>query len=160
MLTKLIHESTSTNQKNQTSASTAIAKLPPVFCRTRHLADWQLDDPSCYSVAGLQFKRFTLDAGRSRIYQSNPHINLTAFCGVLIDRWNRHRVIIATQILAMIQSLALAFLALTGVVNIWQLLVLSWFQGAINAFDAPASRYAVANCDRCELFCGELFYEC
>jgi MFS family permease len=67
-----------------------------------------------------------------------PTLILLPFAGVLIDRWNRHRVIIATQILAMVQSLALAFLALTGVVNIWQLLVLSLFQGAINAFDAPA----------------------
>ncbi|MEG4984473.1 MFS transporter [Microcoleus sp. BR0-C5] len=67
-----------------------------------------------------------------------PTLILLPFAGVLIDRWNRHRVIIATQILAMVQSLALAFLALTGVVNIWQILVLSFFQGAINAFDAPA----------------------
>ncbi len=67
-----------------------------------------------------------------------PTLILLPFAGVLIDRWNRHRVIIATQILAMVQSLALAFLALTGVVNIWQIVVLSFFQGAINAFDAPA----------------------
>lgn len=67
-----------------------------------------------------------------------PTLILLPFAGVLIDRWNRHRVIIATQILAMVQSLALAFLAFTGVVNIWQILVLSFFQGAINAFDAPA----------------------
>jgi len=67
-----------------------------------------------------------------------PTLILLPFAGVFIDRWNRHRVIIATQILAMVQSLALAFLALTGVVNIWQILVLSFFQGAINAFDAPA----------------------
>jgi MFS family permease len=38
----------------------------------------------------------------------------------------------------MVQSLALAVLALTGVINIWQILVLSFCQGAINAFDAPA----------------------
>ena len=67
-----------------------------------------------------------------------PTLILLPFAGVFIDRSNRHRVIIATQILAMVQSLALAFLALTGAVNIWQLLVLSFFQGAINAFDAPA----------------------
>ena len=67
-----------------------------------------------------------------------PTLILLPFAGVLIDRWNRHRVIVSTQILAMVQSLALAVLALTGVINIWQILVLSFFQGAINAFDAPA----------------------
>ena len=54
-----------------------------------------------------------------------PTLILLPFAGVLIDRWNRHRVLVVTQILAMVQSLALAFLALTGAVNIWQLLVLS-----------------------------------
>jgi MFS family permease len=73
-----------------------------------------------------------------------PTLILLPFAGVLIDRTNRHRVIITTQILAMVQSLALAFLALTGVVNIWQLLVLSFFQGAINAFDAPARQAFVS----------------
>lgn len=67
-----------------------------------------------------------------------PTLILLPFAGVLIDRWNRHRVLIATQILAMIQSLTLAFLALTGIINIWQIIVLSLCQGAINAFDAPA----------------------
>jgi MFS family permease len=67
-----------------------------------------------------------------------PTLILLPFAGVLIDRWNRHRVIVATQILAMVQSLALAVLALTGVINIWHILVLSFCQGAINAFDAPA----------------------
>jgi MFS family permease len=67
-----------------------------------------------------------------------PTLILLPFAGVLIDRWNRHRVIVATQILAMVQSLALAVLALTGVINIWHILALSFFQGAINAFDAPA----------------------
>ena len=51
-----------------------------------------------------------------------PTLILLPFAGVLIDRWNRHRVIIATQILAMVQSLALAVLALTGVINIWHIL--------------------------------------
>ena len=67
-----------------------------------------------------------------------PSFLLAPFAGVLIDRWNRHRLLIVTQILAMIQSAALALLALTGVINIWHVLALSLFQGVINAFDMPA----------------------
>lgn len=67
-----------------------------------------------------------------------PTLILLPFAGVFIDKWNRHRVIIVTQILATIQSLALAFLALTGIINIWQIVFLSFCQGAIDAFDAPA----------------------
>ncbi|WP_242022239.1 MFS transporter [Microcoleus sp. FACHB-831] len=67
-----------------------------------------------------------------------PSFILTPFGGVIVDRFPRHRLLIATQIMAMIQSLALAFIALTGIINIWQIIVLSVFQGVINAVDAPA----------------------
>src|ERR1041384_6095424 len=43
-----------------------------------------------------------------------PAFLLTPFAGVLVDRWNRHHVLVVTQALAMGQSLALALLALTG----------------------------------------------
>lgn len=67
-----------------------------------------------------------------------PSFILLPFAGVFIDRFNRHRVILATQISAMILSLTLAFLALTGTINIWQIIVASLAQGMINAFDTPA----------------------
>ena len=67
-----------------------------------------------------------------------PSFILSPLGGVLVDRWNTHRILVITQILAMIQSLALAVLALTGIINIWHIILLSLFQGFINAFDAPA----------------------
>lgn len=67
-----------------------------------------------------------------------PSVIFLPIAGVFVERWNRHRVIIATQVLAMIQSLALAVLTLMGTIDIWHLILLSLFQGTINAFDAPA----------------------
>jgi MFS family permease len=67
-----------------------------------------------------------------------PSFFLTPFGGVFVDRFSRYRTIIGTQILSMIQSLTLAFLAFNGVIQIWQIIALSLFQGFINAFDAPA----------------------
>ena len=67
-----------------------------------------------------------------------PSFLLAPFAGVLVDRWNRHRLLVATQVLAMLQSVALAVLAFTGLINIWQIVFLSLFQGLINAFDMPA----------------------
>jgi MFS family permease len=72
-----------------------------------------------------------------------PNLVLTPFGGVFVDRFNRHRILIGTQILSMIQSLTLAALALSGVIQIWQILVLSVIQGAINAVDAPARQVFV-----------------
>jgi MFS family permease len=61
-----------------------------------------------------------------------------------VDRWNRHRVLVITQVLAMIQSLALAILALSGHINLWWLIGLTLAQGLINAFDMPARQAYMA----------------
>lgn len=67
-----------------------------------------------------------------------PTFLLAPLAGVLVDRWNRHRVLVATQALAMLQSALLAGFALTGTITVWHILALSAFQGLINAFDTPA----------------------
>ena len=67
-----------------------------------------------------------------------PTFLLGPIAGVLVDRWDRHRTLIFTQALAMVQSLLLAALALTGIVKIWEIIVLAVLQGVINAFDMPA----------------------
>src|SRR5204862_4133063 len=48
-----------------------------------------------------------------------PSFLLAPLAGVLVDRWNRHRLLVVTQVLALFQSLALAVLALAGVIKIW-----------------------------------------
>ncbi|MGE5324289.1 MAG: MFS transporter [Actinomycetota bacterium] len=67
-----------------------------------------------------------------------PTFLLAPFAGVWVDRWNRHRVLVVTQVLAMLQSFALAALALSGRITAMEILWLNAFQGAINAFDMPA----------------------
>jgi MFS family permease len=66
-----------------------------------------------------------------------PTFFLTPLAGVIVDRSNRRTVLIWTQTLAMIQSLLLAMLTLTHRINITEVLILSSFQGLINAFDMP-----------------------
>jgi len=67
-----------------------------------------------------------------------PASIIAPFAGVLIDRWDRHRTIVITQIAAMLQSAALAVFALTGTMTVWHLLVLGALQAVINGFDLPA----------------------
>jgi MFS family permease len=66
-----------------------------------------------------------------------PTFLLTPFAGVFADRWNRRNTLIITQVLAMLQALILAVLALTETIAIWQVMVLATFIGCVNAFDAP-----------------------
>jgi MFS family permease len=60
------------------------------------------------------------------------------FAGVWVDRWSRHRTLVWTQVLSMVQSFALAALAFSGHIRVWQVALLSVLQGIINAFDTPA----------------------
>lgn len=67
-----------------------------------------------------------------------PSFFVAPFAGVLIDRCNRHRVLLTTQSLAMLQASVLAFLVLTETVTVWRILLLSLFIGTVNSFDMPA----------------------
>lgn len=67
-----------------------------------------------------------------------PMFVLAPFAGVWADRVNRQKLLVVTQTLAMLQSLALAYLALSHRINVPEIIALSVFQGLINAFDLPA----------------------
>lgn len=66
-----------------------------------------------------------------------PTLFLSPVAGVLADRWNRRRLLLATQSLAMLQAALLALVVLTGVVQVWQIILLSLILGVVNAFDIP-----------------------
>lgn len=66
-----------------------------------------------------------------------PVFLLSPVAGVLCDRYNRHRFLILTQTMAMIQALILAFLVMTGTIQVWHIIILSIFLGVINVFDMP-----------------------
>lgn len=67
-----------------------------------------------------------------------PILLFSSLAGVYTDRWNRHRTIIVTQSLAMLQAVILVWLTLTGIATVWHVIVLSIFLGMVNAFDMPA----------------------
>ena len=66
-----------------------------------------------------------------------PIFLLTPFAGVLADRLNRHRMLVVTQTLAMIQAFILAALILRGTILVWHIVSLSIFLGLVDAFDMP-----------------------
>jgi MFS family permease len=66
-----------------------------------------------------------------------PMFIVTPFAGVFADRWNRHRLLLLTQSLALLQALILTVLVFLNVVQIWQIITLSILLGVINAFDMP-----------------------
>jgi MFS family permease len=63
---------------------------------------------------------------------------LAPVAGVLVDRMDRRTVLIWTQVLAGLQSLAMSALTLAHLITIWEIIALSVLQGLITAFDVPA----------------------
>jgi MFS family permease len=58
--------------------------------------------------------------------------------GIIADRHNRHRIVIATQTASMIMAFILAALTLLKIITVWEIFVLAAALGAVNAFDIPA----------------------
>jgi len=67
-----------------------------------------------------------------------PTFILAPFAGVLTDKFNKYNVLLVTQLISMIQAFALAILALTGIIEVWHIVVLSIILGSVNAFDVPS----------------------
>lgn len=76
--------------------------------------------------------------GLSLFSSQFPSFVLSLFGGVVSDRYNRYKVLLATQIASLVQSLLLAVLVLTGHYVVWEILAISVLLGCINAFDVPA----------------------
>ncbi|BCS54401.1 MFS transporter [Geobacter sp. SVR] len=66
-----------------------------------------------------------------------PSILISPVAGVLADHWDRRRLLIVTQMLAMLQAAFLAAAVLTGIVQVWQIIALSLVLGIVNAVDIP-----------------------
>jgi MFS family permease len=62
---------------------------------------------------------------------------LGPFAGVWIERLNRRKLLVWTQVAAAVQSLAMAALTLAHVITIPEIIALSALQGLINSFDIP-----------------------
>jgi MFS family permease len=67
-----------------------------------------------------------------------PVLLFSTIGGVVADRYNRHHVVIATQVASMCLAGLLAFLTLTGRVQVWHLMAIAASLGLVNAFDIPA----------------------
>ncbi|MGH7547037.1 MAG: MFS transporter [Gemmatimonadales bacterium] len=63
---------------------------------------------------------------------------LSIYAGIVVDRTNKHRLVLAMQALSMLPAFALAALVWTNAVAVWHVAALAAFLGVVNAFDIPA----------------------
>jgi MFS family permease len=67
-----------------------------------------------------------------------PTFLLVLFGGVIVDRFDRRKLLYFTQISAMILAFVLGILTITGHVTLWEVVVLAFLLGVVNALDTPA----------------------
>ena len=85
----------------------------------------------------FRLTRSSFDLGLVAFAGQLPAFFLSPFAGALSDRWNRRRIILGVQMMAMLQALVLTLITLTGHVTVPHVIGLSFFLGLINAFDIP-----------------------
>jgi len=66
-----------------------------------------------------------------------PAFLLGPFAGIVVDRMDRRRLLVATQVVSMVESFALAALTLSGHITVEWIVGLNIVQGVVNAFDMP-----------------------
>lgn len=105
------------------------------------IGTWMTQTASLWLVYHLSSSAFML--GLVAFVGQVPIFFLSPIAGVLADRFNRHRLLVLTQILAMLQSFALAVLTFTHHINVPILIALTLVQGMINSVDIPVRQALV-----------------
>src|SRR3954451_6247752 len=67
-----------------------------------------------------------------------PVLVFSLWGGVLADRMSKRTLIIWTQAIQMVLAFVIAWLTLTGQIQVWQIIGISLMLGTVMAFDAPA----------------------
>jgi MFS family permease len=110
----------------------------------------------CITVFGVWMQQVAQAWLVYRLTQSSFMLGLASFAGLvpvlvfglvgggLADRFSPHRLLIISSMLALVQSLVLASLTLSGTVSVWQILVLALVLGLSQAVQIPARHTFVA----------------
>jgi MFS family permease len=67
-----------------------------------------------------------------------PQAVIMPLAGVMVDRWNRHRVVVICQVLAMVQAAALGWLTMAGRITMGEVIWLNVGLGVVSSFEMPA----------------------
>jgi MFS family permease len=103
---------------------------------TSSIGTWMQIVAQNWLVLSLTDSPFYL--GFDAFLQQLPIILFTLIGGVIADRYDRRRTLIASQYTQMATSAALAALVYFGTAEIWHILLLSFFTGCAQAFGGPA----------------------
>jgi MFS family permease len=87
----------------------------------------------------------TVMLGAVGFAQSIPFLFFALFGGVLADRFPRRRLMVVTQSALMVLAFLLAYLTLSGLVTVWQVLAIALANGIVNAFNVPVRQSIISD---------------
>jgi MFS family permease len=73
-----------------------------------------------------------------------PMLVFLPLAGLISDRHDRRKIMLLAYVLASLQATTLAVLTLTGVIRVWQIVLLGFAYGAIMAFETPARQSLIS----------------
>ncbi|MBI4300791.1 MAG: MFS transporter, partial [Chloroflexi bacterium] len=85
----------------------------------------------------LQLTHSAFDLGLLGLARGLPMLIFGLWGGVLADRMDRRQLLIITQGTAMALVVLLASLIMAGLVQVWQVFLITFLTGAVQAFDQP-----------------------
>jgi MFS family permease len=93
----------------------------------------------------LELTNSAFAVGLNQALRSLGVLLFTLYAGTVVDRVDKRRLIVWTQLLQMLEALALAVLVWTKGVTVWQVMALALGFGVVNAFDIPARQAFIAD---------------
>jgi MFS family permease len=140
-----------------TSRAAAKARLSTTFRALKHRNFQLFFSGQFVSLTGTWMQSVAQSWLVYRLTGSVVLLGLIGFCsqipvfllapigGAVADRYNRRKILVATQTSAMIFAFALAFLTLSGRIQVWHLFVIAACFGIANAFDIPTRQAFVVD---------------
>lgn len=67
-----------------------------------------------------------------------PTLVFSLFGGVVVDRFPKRKILVATQVSSMILAFIYGLMTIFHIINIWEIMLLAFLLGIVNALDFPA----------------------
>jgi MFS family permease len=83
--------------------------------------------------------------GLASFASQGPVFLIAQLGGAVADRYDRRRILVTTQVVSMILALILAWLTMSGQVQLWHVFLLATLTGLTNAFDIPTRQSFVVD---------------
>lgn len=105
------------------------------------IGTWMQKTAVSWVIYSLTHSKFML--GVTLFATMFPSFLFSFIAGVVVDRYNKYKLLLLTQFVSMIQAVLLTGLIFFKHYSVWEILALSVFLGIINAFDVPARQSLV-----------------